>query len=65
MAKNYHKIEERLMRAVAPLEPEEGSEALAVYLVGCAISTLQVPTEERRQHIYDLLTDVVKKNRNA
>ena len=66
MPKNYLKVETRLMKAVAPLgDPENDTEALVVYLVGCAVSAIQVRTEERRQHIYGLLSDLVEKNRNA
>ncbi len=62
MAKNYSQIETLLTKAVQTLGPHGECEAVVVYLVGCCVSILEEPTEERLQEIYGLLSKVVEKN---
>ncbi len=67
-AKQYRKVEKGLMKATVSLVPVDSTdkpEALILYLVGCAVSVLQVPTDGRCQEIYDRLASLAAKNKTV
>jgi hypothetical protein len=60
--KNYDHIATDLMRAMLPVKADFGDqEALAIYLVGCAVSLLQEPTPTREAEIRELLRELAEK----
>ena len=57
--KNYAEVSRRLSAATSPMgSPSNPTEALAIYLVGCAVSLLQKPTAARLVEVEGLLVEL-------